>query len=43
MDVGLIRENFDLAYNVLKFSELYQNNPKLNFLDKENITPDTLV
>lgn len=43
MDVALIRENFDLAYNVLKFSELYQDNPKLQFLDQESITPDTLV
>jgi hypothetical protein len=43
LDVQYIRENFDLAYNVLKFSEIYQENPKLQFLEKENIKPETLV
>ena len=43
MDVAQIRENFDLAYNVLQFSEMYRENPRLNFLEKEGITPDTLV
>lgn len=41
-----VRENFDLAYNVLKCSSVYMENPKLNFLgepDADNsINPESL-
>jgi len=42
VDLGKARENFDLAFNVLKHSQLYQENPKLQFLNSDQVNPDSL-
>lgn len=42
-----VKENFDLAYNVLKCSQMYIENPELHFLneetEKQGIIPDQLA